>query len=275
MQEFHQALFLLLQLIAGWSMAVIVGLIPPVVFRYIYKSAISEKHALFISIAYWILNIFVFTVIAGKRGIHEPFTCLVAYFCYQILTRGTGNKNATDELSQNTRFAGFWARFRAHFIDIIAMFVAVELIWTLTDIIESITLSFLLNKRLINDSNPKHLSNVRYWSMAFVVGWTYFSALPSSAWRATFGQKLWCLKITNRHGNRVSFSRATVKYFAEFLYVLIFYFVLSNSLGSNRIIFLIFLLLFLVGYATVLWTGRKRSLFDMIAGTQVINTDKL
>ena len=78
--------------------------------------------------------------------------------------------------------------------------------------------------------------------------WLYFSLLESSANQATVGKIVCGLKVTDLDGRRISFGRATARYFAK---------ILSG-------------LILLIGFAMVGWTTQKRGLHDFIAGTLVL-----
>jgi uncharacterized RDD family membrane protein YckC len=84
--------------------------------------------------------------------------------------------------------------------------------------------------------------------LSLLLDWLYFALLESSAGQATLGKSVLGLAVTNTRGERISFGRATGRYFAKFLSALI--------LG--------------VGFLMVGWTRRKQGLHDFIAGTLVV-----
>ena len=47
--------------------------------------------------------------------------------------------------------------------------------------------------------------------------WLYFALLESSPWQATVGKKILGLKVVHLDGSRISFGRATARYFSKFL----------------------------------------------------------
>ena len=81
-----------------------------------------------------------------------------------------------------------------------------------------------------------------------VTTWLYSSILQSSSRQATVGQRALGLVITDLDGNRISFARASGRYLATLLTGLTF--------G--------------IGYLMMIWTKRKQTLQDKIAGTVVI-----
>jgi uncharacterized RDD family membrane protein YckC len=83
---------------------------------------------------------------------------------------------------------------------------------------------------------------------ALVIVWLYFALLESSAWQATVGKKAVGLRVTDLNGNRISFLRASGRFFAKFI--------------SWAIM--------LIGYLMIAFTAKKQGLHDMIASTLVL-----
>jgi uncharacterized RDD family membrane protein YckC len=89
------------------------------------------------------------------------------------------------------------------------------------------------------------------WVAAVVelwLGWIYAAVLISSAARGTLGQQVMDLRVTDLHGGRVSFGRATWRYWAQALTLL--------TLG--------------VGYLIQPATPRRQTLHDLVSGTLVV-----
>ena len=82
------------------------------------------------------------------------------------------------------------------------------------------------------------------------VFWIYEAAMESSSRQATLGKMAVGLKVTDEQGQRISFGRATGRYFSKII--------------SSMILF--------IGYIMVGFTARKQGLHDMIAGTLVTRT---
>lgn len=87
--------------------------------------------------------------------------------------------------------------------------------------------------------------------IAIGVQWLYEALLTSSTWQATVGKRAFNLKVTDEGGNRISFERATGRFFAKFI---------SNFTVG-------------IGYIMAAFTARKQALHDMIAGTLVMKTN--
>jgi len=78
--------------------------------------------------------------------------------------------------------------------------------------------------------------------------WLYYSLLESSAKQGTLGKVVLGLKVVDYNNQRISFARATGRYFSKFI--------------SAAIL--------MIGFVMVAFTVKKQGLHDMIAGTLVI-----
>ncbi|MBP7827827.1 MAG: RDD family protein [Verrucomicrobia bacterium] len=150
------------------------------------------------------------------------------------------NHQPTNEMNEATQFGGFWIRVGAYFIDVVVLIIPLLLI------------SFLFRSVTpAADEMEQAIVEIMDSILSLVVWWVYFAVLHSSKWQASIGKKAVGLKVVDENGNRISFGRATGRYFAEFLSALI--------LG--------------IGYMMVGWTKKKQGLHDMIAGTFVIKAE--
>jgi uncharacterized RDD family membrane protein YckC len=89
---------------------------------------------------------------------------------------------------------------------------------------------------------------IRIALLRTILHWLYYSLLESSAWQGTLGKKALGLEVTDLDGNRISFGRATGRFFAKIISTII--------LG--------------IGYIMAGFTEKKQALHDIIAGTLVI-----
>lgn len=86
-----------------------------------------------------------------------------------------------------------------------------------------------------------------YFGGLFCSGWLYFALQESSKWQGTVGKRALGLKVVDLEGRRISFGRATGRYFGKFLSSLLY-----------------------IGYLMIFWTKKKQALHDMIASTLVV-----
>jgi uncharacterized RDD family membrane protein YckC len=137
--------------------------------------------------------------------------------------------NATNPATaQAFSYVGLFRRFRAGFVDLAALSISLIIL----------NLTF---------------GDFGYLETFFVitVGWIYFSALLSSSWQATVGMKLLKITLTDKIGGRITFARASVRYFASILSALPYF----------------------AGFLIIPFTRKKQGLHDMIAGTFVLKNE--
>jgi uncharacterized RDD family membrane protein YckC len=157
-------------------------------------------------------------------------------------------------------YAGFWLRFVAALLDGFIIGVPVGIVFVIA-ILSTGFGAFL--KNFPNPPTPPDPGEAVAAALgaAFFIGlgifalllgvgqWLYFAGFESSSWQATPGKKVLNLAVTDLTGARVSFGRATGRYFAKFVTQLI-------PLE--------------IGYILAGITERKQALHDMIASTLVL-----
>ena len=142
-------------------------------------------------------------------------------------------------------YAGFWLRVAAYLIDNLL----------LGFVLGNVLLRPLMGKPggipaddpwfLFTNTSPQ----VSALLLLFLMGnWVYFSVLESSVWRATFGKKILGLQVVDLAGNRLSFARASGRFFGK---------ILSS-------------MTLLIGFLMAGFTARKQALHDILAGCLVI-----
>lgn len=147
-------------------------------------------------------------------------------------------------------YAGFWLRFIALCIDSLVLspvVVAAGLIFffLLTPIVPAIQHADTISPFLIVSLFAG------YGLLAVLVlagSWLYFALMESSTMQATLGKKALGLAVTDLNGTRVSFARASGRYFGKLL---------SGMLMN-------------FGYLMAAFTERKQALHDLLAGCLVI-----
>ena len=137
-------------------------------------------------------------------------------------------------------YAGFWIRLGAALIDGVIVFV----------INYSIGFGFglLTGSALGNSQMAQGVAALSSWAIGVVIAWLYFALQQSSPAQASIGQRACGLKTVDDHGHRLSFARASGRYFASLLSGIILY----------------------IGYFMMLWTEKNQTLHDIIADTLVI-----
>jgi uncharacterized RDD family membrane protein YckC len=152
-------------------------------------------------------------------------------------------------------YAGFWLRFVAHLIDgALLGVVCCALLIPL----------FLLTGfgAALHGINPEHppdpavvaalVSSIGILvAGSILLSWLYSAYFESSDWQATIGKKVMNLIVTDLNGDRVSFGRASGRFFAKMISGLI---------------------PFAIGYIMAGFTERKQALHDMIASCLVLRS---
>ncbi len=147
-------------------------------------------------------------------------------------------------------YAGFWIRVLALLIDGVAMSIVLVPLYL---IFMAPLLVQIMRQAQSGNPNPE-ISPEMFAPIlvlipiVWVVQWLYEALLTSSKWQGTLGKKILNLRVTDMAGNRISFGRATGRYFGKIL----------SGMTMN------------IGYLMVAFTEKKQGLHDIIAGTQVL-----
>jgi uncharacterized RDD family membrane protein YckC len=128
-------------------------------------------------------------------------------------------------------YAGFWRRTAAYLIDVGLLAALYALVFGI-----AVAPDFVLHAQIA----------ALYGILA---AWLYFAEMESSRRQATLGKLVLGLRVTDIHGQRISFGRATGRHFAKILSALVFY----------------------LGFVMVTFTPRRQGLHDKLAGTLVLH----
>jgi len=132
-------------------------------------------------------------------------------------------------------YGGFWRRAGAVIIDAIIL----GIICTPLTVLLGVT---------NNEAGQEDSGVALYQSLTVVIAWLYYASMQSSRLQATVGKLAVGLMVTDAEGHKLSFVRATGRYFAKFLSAIIF--------G--------------IGFLMVAFTEKRQGLHDMLAGTLVV-----
>lgn len=150
--------------------------------------------------------------------------------------------------SRPLAYAGFWLRLVAWLIDYIIINIALSFV-TLPLMATSSLRGWMIHPPQSPEELAAFSSSVfKIFILALVFNWLYFALLESSAWQATVGKKTLGLEVTDLARQRISFARATGRYFGKIISAMIF----------------------LVGFIMAGFTAQKQALHDMMAGTLVM-----
>jgi uncharacterized RDD family membrane protein YckC len=163
---------------------------------------------------------------------------------------------SNSEQSQ-VKYAGFWLRFAAYIIDqfvigIAGLIIAVPII--LGIIVFGINLDGIKNSSDFFTQNGLLMVGgiigmiVLAILISVVMKWLYYALMESSKFGGTLGKMAVSIKVVDMEGNRISFGRATGRYFSR---------IITN-------------LTLLIGYIIAGFTEKKQALHDIIASCLVI-----
>jgi len=151
-------------------------------------------------------------------------------------------------------YAGFWLRFVAYVLDAVILGAfALPIFFGLAMMLGlGAVLSNLPRGGDPFENGFPHVFALFLAAFALVVvvgGWMYHALLESSEWRGTAGKRIVGIVVTDLAGARISFWRATGRYFAKFISGMI-------PLG--------------IGYIIAGFTEKKQAIHDMIVGSLVL-----
>ena len=138
------------------------------------------------------------------------------------------------------QYAGFWRRFAAYLID--SMVIA----FALTNFA-----SLLSRQLVVSITNAQTLNTylaIAISVMSLLLTWAYYSGMESSPLQATIGKLVVGIYVTDLQGQRISFGRATGRWFGKII--------------SGAIL--------LIGYLMAGFTEKKQALHDMMARCLVL-----
>jgi uncharacterized RDD family membrane protein YckC len=141
------------------------------------------------------------------------------------------------------RYGGFWIRVCASLFDWILVFLA----FFPVRILVGSTVTVLGEAWEAPAARSMFIGRMVRIGFAIAASWLYRAGMESSHFQGTLGKLVMQIKVTDLHGNRISFEHATGRYLAKFLSAI--------TLG--------------IGYLMVGFTAKKQGLHDQLAGTLV------
>ena len=136
-------------------------------------------------------------------------------------------------------YAGFWRRSVAMSIDGILLGVVQAVL----------TIGLIGSLATEENGDEQALGGFIMFNLLIIIGmWLYFAMMESSKIQGTLGKMLVGIVVTDVNGDRISFGRASGRYFGKFV--------------SGVIL--------MIGYLMAAFTERKQALHDIMAGCLVI-----
>lgn len=151
------------------------------------------------------------------------------------LTGYTTVMSVTPVILNDVVYARFRRRLAACIIDNMLLLIA----------------GFLMS-RTVGPFRTQEQANLIGLTLGLLMNWLYFAGMESSQRQATWGKIIAGIFVTDVNGHKLSFIRATGRYFGKYV--------------SGIIVG--------VGFLMICFTKKKQALHDILAGSLVVLTDK-
>lgn len=146
------------------------------------------------------------------------------------------------------RYAGFWRRVAAYLLDYVllgAVLTVISVLWFYPRIAAALPLD---ENATLEETMPLFRLVLQLAAIELVVYWLYYSLMESSRLQATIGKIAMGIQVTDAGGKRISFGRASFRFFGKILSTAIFF----------------------IGFIMAGLTSRKQALHDILADTLVV-----
>lgn len=131
----------------------------------------------------------------------------------------------------------------------VAAYILDSLIMSVVFVPLGIVIGVLMVGGGVDENSPiMSLVNLGTNGISILAGWLYYGFMESSSWQGTIGKRVLGLRVTDMNGSRISFGRASGRYFGKIL--------------SGMIC--------LIGFLMVVFTEKKQGLHDLLAGTLIL-----
>jgi uncharacterized RDD family membrane protein YckC len=186
----------------------------------------------------------------GKCGAEIPAGADSCRACGKPVTPSGDDHDLRKPTGQKTTarvaYAGFWLRLVAFTIDLFIVGIGVGII-IIGPLLKNIAPGASLRELwAFYTSGTRQALAVNL--LVQMANWLYFASFESSLWQATPGKRALGIFVTDLAGNRITFARASGRYFGKLLSEFIFFF----------------------GFIMAGFTQRKQALHDQIAGCLVL-----
>lgn len=157
------------------------------------------------------------------------------------------------ERPEQPEYAGFWLRLVAHIIDEMILGIPTSFIVFASLIPMGLIGSFSDLTQMDDTGKMAFVGSfiviiLLAVFVSLVLSWLYFAFMESSSKQATIGKMALGLKVTDINGNRITFARATGRYFGKILSSMVLH----------------------IGYIMAGFTPKKQALHDLIAECLVV-----
>lgn len=171
-----------------------------------------------------------------------------AHFCYSCGFQLQGNASVTAQAAIRVN-AGFWMRFVAALIDVVALMVGGTIIGYIIALIIGGTVRIVYGPLdAVGYESLKTITKIICFIIGIILNWLYFTLLETSLKQATPGKMALGLIVTDLNGDIISSDKANKRYWCKYLSTMIL----------------------CIGYIMAGFTQKKQALHDIMAGTLVV-----
>lgn len=154
------------------------------------------------------------------------------------------------------RYAGFWLRLAAFIIDSFILqlaggIIALPIILTMVGGIIAASQQPETTTKVLGIISVVAGSILLLVLIFLTIGWLYYAIMESSTPQGTLGKMAVGIKVTDMQGNRITFARATGRFFGKIISKMILY----------------------VGFIMAGFTEKKQALHDIMADCLVVRKD--
>jgi uncharacterized RDD family membrane protein YckC len=162
-----------------------------------------------------------------------------------------------EEIPQTGDYAGLGRRAFAFIIDVIMVLIFIIIAAAFFSLIQGVKYFYYITAQrapiaVLTEAGTTEAAFgpilASLGVLFIIIPWLYFAGFECSRGQATPGKTLMGIVVTDTDGNRISFSRATLRHFAKFI--------------STIIIF--------IGFVMIGLTKKRQGLHDRIAGCLVL-----
>lgn len=143
-------------------------------------------------------------------------------------------------------YAGFWRRFAAYILDSIVVIAVLAILNVATGVIFDCGPPASAGGTVVQVGFSCVTTGIG--NIVMLIGsWLYFALMETSSRQGTYGKMVMGIVVTDADGGRLSFGRATGRYFGKIVSALIL----------------------MIGFIMIAFTSRKQGLHDIMAGCLV------
>lgn len=154
----------------------------------------------------------------------------------------------TPNTPPQSEYAGFWLRLAAYIIDYFVLGFVIGTIVIFVGLTMGLSTAIFYDMEDTANQMVVITLSIIFGIVSFAASWLYYALLESGSYQGTLGKMVVNLKVTDMEGERISFARASGRFFGKILSTFVIY----------------------IGYIMIGITEKKQGLHDILAGCLVV-----